>query len=849
MLLRLFLLAVGSIQIRADQITFEGHQRAQLSEWRAIGPLPIGTREWTVSPFPVPLKSLHDARQPSLLVANGTVGWRTLSADSNGCVQWTDSAASYDPLRDTIGWSALQSQTQIRALLTLSASATLALNVLDAAEFLVRNETWTSQTFQADLYGYSRPYDEDHNPYAFTQTLSAGDYQVYIRHVYDVRSRGDSGVGNQPANNVCVTATPIRRGHLRLYADGLCLPSLVLQTTTMKLVSSLGRILVRNWHDASINLTQIHCLSSLCRQLKPSVEAVSLGPYQTSEIVLHLTTESLSLEPSELVLAFSLEYTLHVATLRSAKVIVNVKSMPLGYVQHGDPFKYTFRDLDGSTDFAVAIPPMEPSKQSRIIVALHGAGVVASDQFWVDGMARQQHAWTVLPTGKTSWGYDWHSLSASNVFAAVNALSDTIFRYDVDSAMPDFSKSTAIGHSNGGQGALYLLTHYADRFNGGLLASGYVKIDDYVSSGIMSVESHSLDSALRGVLRSSLSAFDNDLFLTNAADHQLMFVSGQDDDNVPVYHSRVLFDRAKQYAASAELVEVPGAGHWFDDIFRSTSSQDFIRRTLNHEPLRAVKQLVTVSSEQTGWLGLRAFITTPGRLGHFQVEVESHVLHLTYVQNLRAFTIDPSLACVSRPCSLKIDASTFSLTSTVAHFQKSSHVWKATETAPPSNMPFLYDLLDRPGGLCIISPALLHQQASNLAVMFNRQYRLRTAVIDASASYISHCAGSALIYMGSASRDALSLSNIDLAFDDESVTLGDKVFDAAAIITTFRLPDGRPACLVAGETRSLDAASKLLPIWTGSPAVHWAVFKARHLVAAGHWLSDGSVSQPSSYLE
>lgn len=53
-----------------------------------------------------------------------------------------------------------------------------------------------------------------------------------------------------------------------------------------------------------------------------------------------------------------------------------------------------------------------------------------------------------------------------------------------------------------------------------------------------------MDPALRGLMMSSLSPYDNDLYLSNLAGMPSMVLHGEEDDNVPVWHS-------KAYAAVA----------------------------------------------------------------------------------------------------------------------------------------------------------------------------------------------------------------------------------------------------------------------------------------------------------
>lgn len=105
-------------------------------------------------------------------------------------------------------------------------------------------------------------------------------------------------------------------------------------------------------------------------------------------------------------------------------------------------------------------------------------------------------------------------------------------------------------------GAWYLLSHYPDLVIGGLPASGWLKINDYVPYSL-SVAAHYRDRALDSVTRialrrtkrllttlgeqillASLSQFDNDLYASNLVGINITTRHGSMDDNVPVQHSR-----------------------------------------------------------------------------------------------------------------------------------------------------------------------------------------------------------------------------------------------------------------------------------------------------------------------
>jgi hypothetical protein len=90
-----------------------------------------------------------------------------------------------------------------------------------------------------------------------------------------------------------------------------------------------------------------------------------------------------------------------------------------------------------------------------------------------------------------------------------------------------------------------------------------------------STSGHFADPALLGILHSSLSPYNNDLYASNLAHIPILAVHGSDDDNVPPRHSRAHVALVSAWAgdqgtssSSIQLVEVLKKGHWWDDVFR-----------------------------------------------------------------------------------------------------------------------------------------------------------------------------------------------------------------------------------------------------------------------------------------
>jgi len=111
---------------------------------------------------------------------------------------------------------------------------------------------------------------------------------------------------------------------------------------------------------------------------------------------------------------------------------------------------------------------------------------ITSQTFWADSLPRQDRAWVVIPSGRTSWvihirvfhftdlidgrqGLDWHGPSAADAFTAVTALYDILCARFMNWVYPRDTKVIVMGHSNGGQGAWYVASRWPDKVKAGML--------------------------------------------------------------------------------------------------------------------------------------------------------------------------------------------------------------------------------------------------------------------------------------------------------------------------------------------------------------------------------------------
>ncbi|KAG9321131.1 hypothetical protein KVV02_005257 [Mortierella alpina] len=259
----------------------------------------------------------------------------------------------------------------------------------------------------------------------------------------------------------------------------------------------------------------------------------------------------------------------------------------------GEPYKYTFLDFDGTVQYAAAIPPSHPTSNpldsAPVLVSLHGAGVeVDQSPFWLSEYTQRERTWIVLPTGRSPWGYDWHGASMQNVASAIESLANGLYGIPehlkgLPGMRPDPERLLIAGHSNGGQGAWFMVTHFPDKAIAATPAAGYVNIKQYVPFTGWLSNSYT-DSHLRGLLEASIIEFDNDVHMSNTVGIPILARTGGADDNVPPLNSRKLVRLGQENAhnlSAISLSEIPGAGHWFEGVLHDNVMQAFLNQHLH----------------------------------------------------------------------------------------------------------------------------------------------------------------------------------------------------------------------------------------------------------------------------
>ncbi|PGH00606.1 hypothetical protein GX51_05705 [Blastomyces parvus] len=669
--------------------------------WHVLGPFKSGTREatWGADPLEVlgGFRNISYANDPaarfsSALGVNGSVGWSSLAATESE----PDDAASasarvaldvgfpdvdWELLRSFYGWAGLQYQAWARGHfnVTTPTAAAPATGVISSATVAVYTdgllEVWVDDEpfFGGDFYTYRRA--------PVILKLAAGSHVVDLRLVRDVRAMG--GVG-EPRIRAAVEVQLMPSSLAGDGADGadgeeamsdLKLDPgsvLVAEVVEGKLASPLASVVVRNERDAWAQITDITPVfnSQSTRPMLSLIDSpITLAPHQSRPIGFKIDFNDQV--PSNF--SFQLVYTIESARRPRKTNLVTATTVPR---KISDAQKYTFLHPSGIVSYAILRPPLNASCRSAaaggggggeqklpILVDLHGAGLEADNE-QVRHMLDAAYgvcSWMLFPTGVTPWsGDDWHTWGAADVQAAVDAIPNwmqAVAWEGLGVALDDWLVS---GHSNGGQGTWFFLTHQPDKVIAAAPVSGYSSIENYVPFTMW----HDGQAAIASVIQTARQSFKHELLMENFKGIPILQQHGSADDNVPAYHSRLLHQLIWENGWHSEYHELPGKGHWFDGVLTTHPLLDFYaRHTGNSFSYHDIlPERFSFSIPNSGDMGSRGGImvdqlSSPDRYGHIQVtREEGGVTWHLRARNVHRFHLVPSRMRVAvLPTRLVVD--------------------------------------------------------------------------------------------------------------------------------------------------------------------------------------------------
>lgn len=489
-----------------------------------------------------------------------------------------------------------------------------------------------------------------------------------------------------------------------------------------------------------------------------------------------------------------------------------------------------------------------------------------------------------MPTGRTSWGLDWHGPSARDVWDSLDALATLL-----ESAVYGLPRSWGIarntqvlmmGHSNGGQGTWYLSSRYPDRILGAIPAAAYIKSQAYVPL-TMARNGHFIDPVLRSILESSLTPDDNDLHMSNLVDTPILAIHGGDDENVPVWHSREAFATLKSWSPSANISfrEDPGQGHWYPNVLNNPEVQDFIHVLANSSGTSTQSKsfTLTVTAPQEcgslhGWRINQ--LNIPGRFGRLQVTWINDSKVVVEPSNILSFIVPRS----NDPLELSVENSILSFMTVdspteIRQLESDSGKWEVRNprlsiaSQPPGR---IQSILSSPGPITIItfgkSSGTDHSAALRLAHVLQLYHRLDSEIIaeDEAHTRDNTWPNGNIIFIGPPrsqfAKGILGLRRTSVRLIDSTIHLGTRKFQKPGQAAMFLHPhptliNSLMLFVLYNDDPALERAVRLFPFRTGVAVPDWVVvgpmmdtLGAAGIEGAGVWGNDWRLSTAMTWF-
>lgn len=621
--------------------------------WQVLGPFQIGTREaiWGADPLELyggfHILGRDDNLQfPSSLPFNASVVWCNVTAQlSDPDTEFSSAELSVDFLhidwpflQQVYGWAALQWQAWARGEIVVQSEdvALLALNAEGIIEYWIDDEHYLG----GDFYAFGRA--------PAVLRLQPGTHRIDVRLARDVRAMG--GITADPAMDVRLELKALHGG---VQQSGKVLIADRIESEHGSLVSDLASVVLLNTMHEDVFIESVrpeHSSRNMCETILVHQSTIKIAPGQSRPVAFRVACI-----PSTPTKQVDVEFTYRVDSEEPDDYVLSVTGIP-GTVQSlHQPQKLTYLHPGGIVSYAVLRPPSVAATQTcnatgkglPILLALHGAGLEADNDLVRHSLDQLPDlcAWVLFPTGVTPWsGDDWHNWGFPDVQAAVDAIPAWIGHNSWNGAGVDTNRWLVTGHSNGGQGAWYILTHRPDEVMAAAPLSGYTSIQNYVPYHFW----RSADPARSAIVQASLNSYMHELLLSNAKDIPLLQQHGSADDNVPAYHSRLMHQLLPQNGAESTYLEIEGRPHYWDGVMTTPSLSRFFESVLAQEPRQdssLVKGNFAVTTANPGDTGSKNGVqilglTRPGQIGWIELtfEEQESVFNLQ-TSNVRSFRL------------------------------------------------------------------------------------------------------------------------------------------------------------------------------------------------------------------
>jgi predicted esterase len=570
----------------------------------------------------------------------------TSPTSANVSLSVSYSNVDWEFLKIVYGWAAVQYQAWARGELIIGGSRNqhVILHTDSILEYCVDDEHY----FGGDFYKYRKAPPVLH--------LAPGTHKIELRLVRDVRASG--GI-LEPTIDVVVDVQQVA-GTLDLARPGILMSDVV----DGRLAGPLGSVTLRNSGQQDVEIIGIHASN-----VSWPVSFRGLGTAEqsifASQSKILTTDKSNVLSPnntnSRIIVAagqirpmvFNVTLPSHNTSFVAYDVTYQILgrthqstlqvSQTLNYVSTYQPHKMTFLHPGGMLSYTMLRPPAKNatcrpcSTQLPVFLALHGAGLEADNTLVTSALDAVSDlcAWVLFPTGVTPWsGDDWHNWGFADVIAAIEAIPAWIEHIGWAGPGVDVHRWIVSGHSNGGQGTWYALTHFPDRVLAAAPGSGYASVQKYVSYELW----QPADPRRTAIIGASLNSYRHVMLLANSRGIPIQQQHGELDDNVPAYNSRFLAEQIYLAGADSSYNEVPSQHHWWDAVMTTPELVDFYYTQAKNEDVlpRKLEQFSLVVSDP-GDMGAKGGLRVisledPGQYG--RVDVKGHRMRTSNVQAL-----------------------------------------------------------------------------------------------------------------------------------------------------------------------------------------------------------------------
>ncbi|KAK0448367.1 uncharacterized protein EV420DRAFT_1712427 [Desarmillaria tabescens] len=830
--------------------------------WDVLGPFPIQAREQQfISPsFPLNLSEpINFAKTwPSSYADGGRVAWSSVVLKDAGDIEISFPDIRWESLRATEGWAALQHHAVLRSTLTVHPPINpskstpvphLLVQLIQGSYFTIlpKNGRREPQWYSGNIYAMERSL-----PQQAPLPTTPGDYEI--------RLFGDPHTQDREI--------PVQSISLSVKFDD-DLGSVIRETTQDVICDFVDNFAFGN--AIGIGLRSVDgwwTVTDVSTDSSSGLTLTLVRPTRIAEGQTRIVPVQITQTRPFNRASIDLKLTL---TSGASETIVTIESLPVN--QLSGWMESVYSPIKGSYFYArsmptvfTALPPRCSGPPKPPILALHGAGVDIVDQsFWADALPRNSYSWFVIPTGRTSWGLDWHGPSTKDTWASLDALVAILaankawLPWKLEPNIP----AIILGHSNGGQGAWYIASRYPDRVLGVIPAAAYIKSQSYVPL-TLSRSARFIDPILLSVLETSLTPDNNDLFLTNLVDTPVLAIHGGNDNNVPVWHSREAAGILETWdpAANVTYREDAGQGHWYSTVFNNTQVTTFIDDLIASypaitSPSSKFTLTVSVPIESDSLHGWRIVaLTIPGRLGRLRVERTSDLSVRIHTSNLRRFSVDTTVYNISTAYVDNAKVHINKDKAGIIHFEAvEPKVWKTSNHSEIQLSGRMQAVLSSDGPIVLVIPddtATYPQELSvarRIAHDLGLYHRLDTEIIRSSEAF---------------DPDILSHGNI-VAIGNEasaSFTLNKRTpFEANGyqirLLFLHSHPmnaDGNMVMIQSTDAAGLERAARLFPVRTGIPVPDWLIVGpladsqgAGGVMGAGVWGNDWSWNDPMSW--